>query len=404
MFKEAIEFQAQALYHKAVIEPFRNDFFRTSPRIEHLELKRRLAPKKMILAQNKEFKLTVQHGGLSLSEHLELAHLHLVRDIKSRFGEQPLGHYPQFCFTPNSDGTKSKPYTLTPGIVENISKAIPDLITLAAKHQKGVYFHTGIRGGDPLLHMSQNFDIFYGDPHIDYSTHSLDFVRKEALKHIELMRRETKRGFCDTITWYDTHATEYAASIANVVSFEQIESFISRLPPNGEILDAGCGGGRDLEEFAKRNFKTTGIDLTPGLLQIARKRSPNSLIVHGNFLHTNFPNRSFDGIWVHASMHHLETMKEVHQGFSEFHRLLKPGGILHLATQAKTGKNNTAMVVDTLAGQARFYRYLTLEQVRELHKKAGFKILEISKHKETDDNVNTGRKNVEWIVSLAIKI
>lgn len=43
------------------------------------------------------------------------------------------------------------------------------------------------------------------------------------------------------------------------------------LPPGSEILDVGCGAGRHSVEMARRGYRMTGIDLSAGMLEEARK-------------------------------------------------------------------------------------------------------------------------------------
>ena len=42
------------------------------------------------------------------------------------------------------------------------------------------------------------------------------------------------------------------------------------LPPNARILDVGCGAGRHALEFARRGFRPLGVDLSGGLIGVAR--------------------------------------------------------------------------------------------------------------------------------------
>jgi len=42
------------------------------------------------------------------------------------------------------------------------------------------------------------------------------------------------------------------------------------LPPGARILDVPCGGGRLALEMARRGYRVTGVDFSPGLLEAAR--------------------------------------------------------------------------------------------------------------------------------------
>lgn len=50
------------------------------------------------------------------------------------------------------------------------------------------------------------------------------------------------------------------------------------LLPGSHILDMGCGTGRHSVEFAKRGYRVTGVDLSEGMLNQARKAARQSKV------------------------------------------------------------------------------------------------------------------------------
>ncbi|WP_433893839.1 class I SAM-dependent DNA methyltransferase [Streptomyces sp. CA-111067] len=54
-----------------------------------------------------------------------------------------------------------------------------------------------------------------------------------------------------------------------------LEGLIKRAdPPGRRLLDAGCGTGRSTAAFAARGFETTGTDISPAMIAIARQKHP----------------------------------------------------------------------------------------------------------------------------------
>jgi ubiquinone/menaquinone biosynthesis C-methylase UbiE len=210
------------------------------------------------------------------------------------------------------------------------------------------------------------------------------------------------KGFEDTIGWYDKNAEKYANSTEQHASPEQIKEFVDSLPSNAKVLDAGCGGGRDTKLLQEAGTNTTGLDLSSGLINEAKKRHPEINFVQGSFLELPFDDSSFDGVWAHASLLHLEKVEDVKKALSEFNRVLNPNGVLHILVKAQTGDEKTAVVSDSLSGHDRFFQYFTQEELQRLLQEQGFESTKIEQYKETDKSPQ-GRPEVEWILSLSKK-
>lgn len=75
--------------------------------------------------------------------------------------------------------------------------------------------------------------------------------------------------------FFNLHAPHYdkntfTAWTATEVSF--LENLF-KLPSGSRILDVGCGTGRHSVELAKRGYQVTGVDISPGMLDVARKKA-----------------------------------------------------------------------------------------------------------------------------------
>lgn len=210
------------------------------------------------------------------------------------------------------------------------------------------------------------------------------------------------KGFKDTIDWYNDNASQYAQSTKNRASIDDLNEFATKIPKGGKVLDAGCASGRDTKLLSEKGLESIGIDLSKGLLKIARTTYPNLKFVEGNFLDLPFEDSYFDGIWAHASLLHLETVNEVNKAIKEFYRVMKTGGTIHIQVKAQTGKEKTAVVSDSLSKHDRFFQYFTKSEIKKLLTKNNFDIIKLQQYKEIDKRLN-GRPEVEWILALARK-
>jgi SAM-dependent methyltransferase len=62
------------------------------------------------------------------------------------------------------------------------------------------------------------------------------------------------------------------------------------------LLDVGCGAGAALRLAADRGADVSGLDASPGLLEIARRRVPGAEIIQGEMQTLPFPDDTFDAV------------------------------------------------------------------------------------------------------------
>jgi len=104
------------------------------------------------------------------------------------------------------------------------------------------------------------------------------------------------------------------------------------------LLDAGCGTAPMLslltEEYHDKKF--TGLDLTPEMIEVARKKNlPNTTLVVGDCENLPFEENSFDVIINSQSFHHYPNPQDF---FNSVYKVLKPGGRLILRDMSTSSK------------------------------------------------------------------
>ncbi len=209
-----------------------------------------------------------------------------------------------------------------------------------------------------------------------------------------------KKGFEETIKWYNNNASAYAQIIKNKIRPDTYK-FISLLPQNGSVLDVGCAAGRDSRLFKDKGFQVVGVDLSVGLLRIARKENPDISFFKANLLSLPFENNYFNGVFAQACLHHLQSLKEVKQALLEFKRVLKKNGLLFITVKAKKGKEKFKLLKDKYSfNSSRFFQLFSQKELRDLLQETGFIILKLEKRlgRQTDS-----RPDIDWITCLAKK-
>ena len=75
--------------------------------------------------------------------------------------------------------------------------------------------------------------------------------------------------------FFDRYADRYDGEVFTKNTEAEIKFLIEQLqlPAGAPILDVGCGTGRHSVGLAERGFQVTGVDLSKGMLAVARRRA-----------------------------------------------------------------------------------------------------------------------------------
>lgn len=184
------------------------------------------------------------------------------------------------------------------------------------------------------------------------------------------------------------------------VADRERQKFINLIKPRGIILDIGCGGGHHAEYFLKHGFKITGIDFVPALIRVAKKRAPKGTFLVIDMTKMRFPPRSFDAVWMAASLHHLPK-KLVPRILKKVFTILRPDGWIYIAVHA--GKNEGFEISEKF--NKRVVRYMANYQNNEMKVllfKQGFRKISTYIAKPKQYPVPATQK-IHWLIVFAQK-
>ena len=94
-----------------------------------------------------------------------------------------------------------------------------------------------------------------------------------------------------------------------------------------EWLDVGCGTGHHLRYFARR-YRCTGVDASPAMVQLARRRVPGARLVRGDMRRLRL-RREYDVVsCLFSAIGYMRSLAELRQAIDHLAVHLKPGGVL----------------------------------------------------------------------------
>jgi ubiquinone/menaquinone biosynthesis C-methylase UbiE len=128
------------------------------------------------------------------------------------------------------------------------------------------------------------------------------------------------------ITFFNAHA---AADDYNVFSdaanARLIDGFVrlTGLQPGAKVIDLGCGSGIFTHLLSLRKYEAVGLDISPKLLELARRKYPKLKFDEGDVEALPYEADSVDGVLLSGLVHHLPNPSLC---AAEVARVLRPGG------------------------------------------------------------------------------
>ncbi|OJF10331.1 class I SAM-dependent methyltransferase [Couchioplanes caeruleus] len=101
------------------------------------------------------------------------------------------------------------------------------------------------------------------------------------------------------------------------------------------VLDVGCGSGDFLAYCDRRGMVTAGIDPAPGMVELARRRSPD--VRRGGAEKLPWADATFDLV---TSFNALQFAEDTDDALAELTRVTVPGGYVAVANWAEAARND----------------------------------------------------------------
>jgi SAM-dependent methyltransferase len=138
-----------------------------------------------------------------------------------------------------------------------------------------------------------------------------------------------------TIAYYEDQAETFFAETVEVDMAPLYARFLDHVPLGGQILDAGCGSGRDALAFRSLGYAVIAFEASPKLARLASEHCGIPVEVR-RFQEFDWEDR-FDGIWACASLLHVP-MAELPEVLERLGRALKPDGVLYASFKYGAGE------------------------------------------------------------------
>jgi ubiquinone/menaquinone biosynthesis C-methylase UbiE len=144
---------------------------------------------------------------------------------------------------------------------------------------------------------------------------------------------------------YDSVAEHYASEFFEELDRkpfdrELLDNFaadILKQSGSGVVCELGCGPGQVARYLKDRGLNMRGIDLSPEMVRVASRLSPDIQFSAGDMLALDLPDDSLAALVLFYSIIHIQR-EDVTRALREMKRVLSPGGIVLLTFHGGEGE------------------------------------------------------------------
>lgn len=132
-----------------------------------------------------------------------------------------------------------------------------------------------------------------------------------------------------TIDFYAAEAETYVTHARS--ASPKLQAFLDQLPEKADILELGCGGGRDSEAMLAAGYNVTPSDGTAEIAAEAEKRlgRPVRVMLFSDIDESEL----YDGVWANACLLHVPR-DELADTIRRIHTALRGGGLFYASYKA----------------------------------------------------------------------
>ncbi len=120
---------------------------------------------------------------------------------------------------------------------------------------------------------------------------------------------------------------------------------LAGLREGAKVLDVGCGAGRFLHLAAEAGAEVSGLDATPGLLEIARNKLPGADLREGDMESLPFDDDTFDLV---TGFNSFFIAADMANALREAGRVAKPGGAVAMSLFGRPDRCDSTAVFSVL--------------------------------------------------------
>ena len=152
-----------------------------------------------------------------------------------------------------------------------------------------------------------------------------------------------------------------------------VSKVLSLLPAGSRVLDVGCGSGLIAKPFVDAGMSVVGIDLSEGMIEIARRENPAGDFRVLDLRQTDQIKGQFDAVLAVAVLLHLPR-QELRATMERLVAKVRPGGLLYVVVkERRDDRPLEGTIAEDHLGVTihRFFSFYTQEEIESVFRDCG---------------------------------
>lgn len=181
---------------------------------------------------------------------------------------------------------------------------------------------------------------------------------------------------------------------------EYLALLLDRLEPASTVLDIGSGNGVPVAQAIAGRYRVTGVDISGGQVELARRHVPAAAFIKADIMATDFPAATFDAVVSFYALLHIP--REEHWTLlCRTYRWLRPGGWLLVNLAAGDDPGTVYPAEGGFFGVRMYFSHFTADRNEALVRGAGFEVLRADLREQLawNEDQSSSREVFLWVLA-----